>query len=143
MDLERMRPCRPDVFSKKLPFAEKSLRWKDPALPPYPSMDTFIQDAFSEKDISISYYDTDYNKHVNNISYVTWAMESFPKEFLDSNRPTSIDVKWEKQSFLGDTLKAKTFKSKEKDLYMTKIYRIEPTGEELEVFTAVSEWKSK
>ena len=143
MDLERMRPCRPDVFSKKLPFAEKSLRWKDPALPPYPSMDLFIQDAFSEKDISISYYDTDYNKHVNNISYVTWAMESFPKEFLDSNRPTSIDVKWEKQSFLGDTLKAKTFKGKENDLYMTKIYRIEPTGEELEVFTAVSEWTSR
>lgn len=143
MDLERNRPCRPDVFKEKLPFAEKTLRWKDPALSPYPSLEEFASEPFSSNAVTISYYDTDYNKHVNNISYVTWAMESFPKEFLDANRPTLIDVKWEKQSFLGDALEARTYKSLDGESFMTKIYRKEEAGEETEVFTALTKWKAR
>lgn len=143
IDLERNRPCRPDVFKEKLPFAEKATRWKDPALAPYPSLEEFEAEPFGSSEISISYYDTDYNQHVNNISYVTWAVESFPKEFLDKNRPTLMDVKWEKQSFAGDNLYAKTFRKKDGSSFMTKIYRKEEDGSESEVFTALTEWTDR
>lgn len=143
MDLERGRPCRPDVFKERLPFADKATRWKDPALPAYPAMEEFESEPIGKSSISISYYDTDYNKHVNNISYIGWTLESFPKEFLDSNRPTLMDVKWEKQSFSGDKLEARTYKGINNGSYMTKIYRTEEDGKETEVFTALSEWIAK
>ena len=143
MDIEKKRPCRPDTFKEKLPFAEKTLRWKDPALPQYPPMEEFGKDSFSEKAVSISYYDTDYNQHVNNISYITWAMEAFPHDFLNKKRPTLIDVKWEKQSFVGDNLYAKTFSKKDGTSFMTKIYRKEEDGSESEVFTALTEWTDR
>ena len=110
---------------------------------PNPAMEEFEEDSFSEKAVSISYYDTDYNQHVNNISYITWAMESFPHDFLNKKRPTLIDVKWEKQSFVGDNLYAKTFSKKDGTSFMTKIYRTEEDGSESEVFTALTEWTDR
>ena len=140
MDLQKKRPCRPDVFKDILPFADNREIWKDPALPQYPDISEFEEEPFSGSDIKISYYDTDYNQHVNNISYVTWAMESFPKAWLDCNRPTLCDIKWEKQSFGGDTLYSKTFRHKDGSSFLTKIYRKEEEGEDTVVLTALTEW---
>lgn len=137
MDLAKKRPCRPDVFTSRLPFADKDKYFKSPVLPPYPQIGEFAIEL-DDMAVSINYYDTDYNRHVNNISYVNWMLDAFPKTFLDEYRPTLIDVKWERQSFLEDKLIVKTYKQENSNDFLTNILR----GDEC-VFTGLTSWTRK
>lgn len=137
MDLAKKRPCRPNVFDERLPLADKEKHYASPMLPQYPDESEFSI-KLSPMDVSINYYDTDYNRHVNNISYVNWMLDSFPKTFLDEYRPKLIDVKWEKQSFLEDHLVVHTLKKENTEEYLTTITR----GDEC-VFRGLSEWVKK
>lgn len=138
MDLARKRPCKPDVFKDRLPFADKEKHYKDPVFPPFTQIEEYDGESLPDLPVGINYYDTDYNRHVNNISYVNWILDAFPKDFLDENRPTLIDAKWEKQSFLADSLVVKTYSRKNGTSYLSRIVR----GDEI-VFEAMTEWCRK
>lgn len=139
MDLARNRPCKPDFYADRLPFADKDTYFKDPVLPAFPTIDDFPDGKLDDLKISINYYDTDYNRHVNNISYVNWILDAFPKQFLDEYMPMLIDVKWEKQSFLTDNLFVETFKKKgDNPSFLSRIIR---DGEC--VFEGLTQWRKK
>ena len=139
MDIARKRPCKPDYYTERLPFADKSKYYKNPVLPAFPAIDETKEECFDVNPVRINYYDTDYNRHVNNISYVNWMLESFPKDFLDKNEPTLLDVKWEKQSFYTDNLETHTYCiDEDKKSYLTRIMR-----EEECVFEGMSNWRKK
>lgn len=149
MDIERMRPCRPDVFKDRLPYGNKEKFNKDPSLPPFPQKDEFLHKPIKDTKVTINYYDTDYNRHVNNISYINWSLDALPHEFLDSFKPKVMDTKWEKQTYFEDNLVVRTY-SKEENLLNSKaptlfssIVRIKENGEEESVFSMVSEWEER
>ena len=148
MDLERKRPCKPNIFQDRLPFADKEKHWKDPVFPLFPSFDEFSGEKIEEKPVLINYYDTDYNRHVNNISYVNWTLDALSHDFLDSYYPTLIDVKWEKQSYLEDNLIVKTHAKEnhgfnsDKPVLLSQVIRKNKDQEE-EVFSALSEWTKR
>jgi medium-chain acyl-[acyl-carrier-protein] hydrolase len=52
--------------------------------------------------INIRNSDIDTNRHVNNVRYVDWAIESLPKEFTDTHTVTRIQVNYKKELNLGD-----------------------------------------
>lgn len=52
----------------------------------------------------ISYYDSDYNNHVNNISYLNWILQSIPKKILDDFLPSFFDISWLKETHSTDKI---------------------------------------
>ncbi len=143
MDTVKKRPERPSYIEPRLPETEDKSILFNPDFERFPSEDEYSGASFSDEEIHIDYYDYDYNRHVNNLSYINWMMSSFPPEYLDSHRPFFIDCEWKKQCHFEDRLFARTKrKNEEEEKYFTSIYRLTDEGEEV-VFHAVSEWKEK
>lgn len=146
MDLARKRPCRPDIIKDVLPESDPDKRHFDPAFPAFAKAEDYSEEMLQDWPIEVTYYDTDYNRHVNNISYVNWIMEALPKEFLDSYMPSFFDVKWEKQCFLTDELYVRTslknsLESSKPEIF-SKIIRRNGSDEET-VFEAATEWRKR
>ncbi len=144
MNMRNMRPERPQYIEERLPeVTDRSLLF-NPDFGHFPSEENFNGRVFSDERIHIDYYDYDYNRHVNNLSYINWMMSSFPPEFLDARRPSFIDCEWKKQCHFEDVLMARTAENGEKSgEFLTSIYRLNPDGEEEVVFHAVSCWRNK
>ena len=142
MDLERKRPCKPDFILPYLPPAEKEKYYFDPAFPQFPKIEEYSDKPLEPWSIKINYYDTDYNRHVNNISYVSWILDALPKSFLDSYMPSLLDVKWEKQCFLTDDLYVLTYSKNGYDSERPELFSRIVRGDEV-VFEALSEWRKR
>ncbi len=144
MDMKRMRPERPSYIEPRLPeVRDKSLLF-NPDFPRFPSSSDYEGETFGEEKIHIDYYDYDYNRHVNNLSYINWMMSSFPPEWLDGYRPSFFDVEWKKQCHFEDDLYAVTRrKNTEEDEFFTSILRRNGNGEEEVVFHGISIWRKK
>jgi len=48
--------------------------------------------------------DIDWNKHVNNAVYVSWALEGVPPEILDQRRLAEVEVSYRAEAFSGDEI---------------------------------------
>ena len=143
MDVVRNRPEKPSYIDDRLAYVSPELRHFDPALSKFPQEDEFTVDVTKSFKIDVSYYDTDYNRHVNNISYINWLMESFPHDFLDQNLPEFFDVEWKKQCHWGDEIRVETKKKEGSEEYYTKILLKTKTGEDEVAFHAVTRWRKR
>ena len=56
------------------------------------------------KAFTVNMYDTDTNKHVNNIRYLQWLMESVPEDILENYYLYSIDGRFISEAQYGDTV---------------------------------------
>ncbi|MFA5971054.1 MAG: acyl-ACP thioesterase domain-containing protein [Lentimicrobiaceae bacterium] len=63
-----------------------------------------IDSAFFMKKFKVNRFDTDMNKHVNNIRYLQWVMESIPKEIVDDYHLYSIDGRFIAEAQYDDTI---------------------------------------
>ena len=143
MDTVKGRPERPSYIDGRLAYADKSVRYFDPALPKFPSEDEYDGEKNETKKVQVEYYDSDYNRHVNNISYINWLMESFPTEYLDENEPYFFDVEWKKQCHYGDEVWVDSVRKKDSDEFYTKIMHRTPDGNEEIAFHAVTKWRKR
>lgn len=50
--------------------------------------------------------DLDENHHVNNVTYVEWAMESLPPQLQSGWQARALDVEYTAEAFLGDPVEA-------------------------------------
>ena len=50
--------------------------------------------------------DLDFNRHVNNVVYVHWAIEGMPEEVLRTRRPAEVEVVYKAEAFYGDEVVA-------------------------------------
>ncbi len=62
--------------------------------------------------------DTDFNKHVNNKSYINLAEMTLPDEFRKKYRLKHLHIRFNKETFLGDTLTCTTSKTKNPNQYI-------------------------
>jgi medium-chain acyl-[acyl-carrier-protein] hydrolase len=46
--------------------------------------------------------DLDFNRHVNNVSYIQWAIEGMPEEVLRSRRPFEVEIVYKAETLYGD-----------------------------------------
>ena len=60
-------------------------------------------------EVTPTYDDTDRNHHVNNLSYLNWALGALPSELRDQYNITTIDASYLKQTFLTDELSVQTW----------------------------------
>lgn len=138
MDINRMRPERPQYIEPRLPETKDQSLIFNPDFPPFEKSEDYAIPV-SEKDVHIDYYDYDYNRHVNNLSYINWMISSFPSDYLDTHRPSFIDTEWKKQCHFEDKLVTKTTRKEgDENTFFTAIYR----GDEI-VFHGLSKWEEK
>ena len=62
------------------------------------------------KQFRVNRYDTDSNKHVNNIRYLQWVIESIPEEITDNYFLHEIDGRFIAEAQYGDTVLSLTKK---------------------------------
>lgn len=65
--------------------------------------------------------DLDFNKHVNNKSYINLAEMTVPAEFKDKHFLKDLSIKFNKESFLGDVLNCTTYKTLSDKKFVNKI----------------------
>ncbi|MDY5931395.1 MAG: thioesterase [Candidatus Ornithospirochaeta sp.] len=144
MDMVRKRPVRPQEIEKRIPAPDESLRFVSPELGKMRSRDEYKGPSFSIEPV-VTYFDIDYNRHVNNISYVNWTVDSFPKVFLDEYEVSMIDCHWAKQTYQTDRIRVETVQiDQERPMFYTEIIRTSDDGNDQEVvFEAETEWRRK
>lgn len=149
IDLDNGRPCRPmDIALRMgLPPASDAAHNLDMTLPR--KQDEQELELLSSYKPIIAYLDTDRNLHVNNISYLNWALESLPSSFRNRCKVSSVDVSYLKQTYLEDDLNVYTY-SKDGTALLTdeptlehRILRTEKDGGTTLVWLGTTNWKRR
>jgi medium-chain acyl-[acyl-carrier-protein] hydrolase len=68
-----------------------------------------------EKSFNVRYSDIDTNKHVNNVKYIDWCIETVPLDIVLKYTLKNIKVVYEKETTYGEMIKASTEIIKEDD----------------------------
>lgn len=61
-----------------------------------------------EKSFYVRYSDIDTNRHVNNVKYVSWAIETVPKEIVIQYTLTNVKVAYKKETTYGSNISVLT-----------------------------------
>lgn len=88
---------------------------------------------------TINLIDLDFNGHTNNRRYVSMALICFDGEFLSAHRPDSLNIKFIKESRMGDEIANYTYDTDHPATFAGKI--MNGHGEEL--CRVVSHWRDK
>lgn len=105
-DIERRRPAKIfDEIKEKWSFcSEESLSYNvSEKIPVFDKPDY-------ELEFKINRYDTDMNKHVNNIQYLKWVLESVPEEIINNYYLHSIDGRFIAEANYGQNILSLTKK---------------------------------
>lgn len=91
-----------------------------------------------ELKFKVNRYDTDMNKHVNNIRFLQWVVESIPDEIIDNYYLYSIDGRFIAEAHYGQTIVSLTKKNTENKSFM---HTIKIEGTDKVCATAKTIWK--
>lgn len=89
-------------------------------------------------EFQVKRFDTDMNKHVNNIRYLQWVMESLPEEIVENYQMQSIDGRFMAEANYGETVK--TYIDK-KDDKLTFHHTIKSGETDRICATALTTWR--
>ena len=81
--------------------------------------------------------DLDFNNHVNNKSYINLAEMTSNDEFRKTHTLQSLNIRFNKETFLGDTLICTTYSTDEANKY---VHKIEKDG--VPVCDIMTKWKN-
>lgn len=86
----------------------------------------------SQCDFTIHRHDLDYNRHLNNVKYIDFLLDTVPQELLDTKQIYDLEVVYKKECVLGNQITCLCFDSvnKETEEGTTVISLIKPVGEE-------------
>ena len=88
---------------------------------------------------TINLIDLDFNGHTNNRRYVQLALVCFPPAFLSSHRPDFLNIRFIKESRMGDAIGSETHPTDDPDTFVGRI--MNGRGEEL--CRVSSHWREK
>ncbi len=106
IDLEKGRIAKPE--SENFERFDVSGRHEPVEMDARLSFTPETYESTREAPLTIRYKDTDTNRHVNNVSFVQWMLESLPFSFLEENSLTEIDISYIKEAFDEDELICQT-----------------------------------
>lgn len=101
VDTDRRRPVKvPEDYCARFsvsPDAEASfVAIGDVAFP------TPVPEGSQSHPVRVGYGDIDTNRHVNNVSYLGWSLDSLPHEFLDGRSPCRMRAQYRKELVVGN-----------------------------------------
>ena len=97
-----------------------------------------VESPHHTKQFRVNRYDTDSNKHVNNIRYLQWVIESIPEEITDNFFLHEIDGRFIAEAQYGDTVLSLTQELEENNSFA---HTIKIKGSNTICATAKTIWK--
>ncbi|WP_263789464.1 acyl-[acyl-carrier-protein] thioesterase [Salinibacter sp.] len=100
-DVDRRRPVRP-------PRVLADIEGPDRPGPIDQDLDALPAPVHTDREQTFTarYHDLDLNRHVNNVRYLEWALETLPAAVLDERRCLGFAVQFEAETRLGDPVRA-------------------------------------
>lgn len=102
IDTERRRPARPPAALHDLETPDRPAPLDAPVADDLPAPAS----ADRERTVDVRYHDLDLNRHVNNVRYLEWALETLPVEILDERQCAALALQFEAEATLGDPVRA-------------------------------------
>jgi medium-chain acyl-[acyl-carrier-protein] hydrolase len=93
VDLKSKRPVPP--AERIGPYPKDARRAVTSSFDPLPSLDRTDR----ERSFSVRMSDLDWNRHVNHVAYIAWALETLPPDFPEKHRPAEIEVDFRGEAF--------------------------------------------
>ena len=97
-----------------------------------------INSAKYMRKFTVNLYDTDTNKHVNNIRYLQWMIESIPEKITDNYELHSIDGRFIAEAQYGDVIMSVTNKGDGENSF---IHAIHVEGKDKTCAVAKTVWR--
>ena len=125
IDLKDRRPVKiNDFFPDELILNKRLIEDDFPVLP-------VVERLNFKSNFKAWFEDLDFNRHVNNVAYSRWAVESLPPEVLFSRRPVEIEINYRSEVFYGDTIEVITQRPlNENEEWIQQIFNLS-TGKEV------------
>ncbi len=116
IDKDSKRPAKTDVVAERFELCDELVLGQHTkfVLPE-------IKEKFNELTHKINLSDLDFNKHINNKSYINLAEMTAPDEFKKTHTVKNLKVKFNRESFLNDVLTCTTYTTNTENLYVHKI----------------------
>jgi len=93
----------------------------EPALPHVFEKLPDVVSADYKNEVDVRYFDCDIYRHVNNVKYVEWCIETMPIEFIKKHSLYEIDINYRKESNLGEKLIVKTCAESKENTFIHSI----------------------
>lgn len=129
LDFDTRRPVLTDRIKDKMDLTNEFAIGEHKKVPAENSVEK-LNEIYHTINIS----DIDFNKHVNNKTYINLAESTFDDDYKKSHHIKNLHVKFIKESFLKDNLKCSLYKSGTQDSFVNKITK---DGEEIFCMTSV------
>lgn len=133
IDSQRRRPVRISPFINKLkPVKDhRALVSSLDKLPP-------INDYDNVRHFHVRHRDLDLNQHVNNVSYIEWALESLPPNILTDSVLCELEINYLAEAFVGNGIQSIcTCMDAKSNTFQHRIARIE---DDQELVRAQTRW---
>ena len=112
IDKENKRPAKTDVVAERFNICNELVLGEHKK---------FVLPTAKEKVSEIKHVnnlsDLDFNKHVNNKSYINLAEMTANEEFRKNHTLKSLNIRFNKETFLGDTLICSTHSTESPNIY--------------------------
>ncbi|GAK52768.1 acyl-ACP thioesterase [Candidatus Moduliflexus flocculans] len=95
-----------------------------------------------EKRFDVRHSDIDLNQHVNNVSYVEWAVETISDDLWRSAELTELEVSFRAEALTGDTIISQSEQTADNDR-QTVLHRVLRASDKLELFLARTRWREQ
>jgi len=133
IDRNTKRPVKTDIVSERFEVCNEL------AIGPHTKfIIPEIKEKYTEIKHTINLSDMDFNKHVNNKSYINIAETAVPEEFKKDNIIKLLKVKFNRETFLNDTLICSAYKTNAENLYVHKIEK-----DNVSVCDVITLWQPK
>lgn len=138
IDKNTRRPVQSDIITQEMPLNEKTV------FGIHDKRSYIVNgDKISENKHNISITDLDFNNHVNNLTYIKFAISSLPADILKENKIDEILVKFLHESFLNNVLFCNVISNKEENILLASIKNETENAEACLVKMHYSEQTSK
>jgi medium-chain acyl-[acyl-carrier-protein] hydrolase len=135
LDLATRKPLRPDAALDPGFPRERT----PPVLEPGTAKLPELREWEVQKRFHVRYQDIDLNLHVNNGSYVTWALEAIPREVWSSSRLAVLEVHFLAECHYGSAILSRLARSGE-DAFAHAVVREE---DEKELARLATRWAAR
>ena len=133
IDKETKRPIRADIVSERFEICNELVLGEHKKFELPEKTDIYNQ-ITHQNNLS----DLDFNNHVNNKSYINLADMTTKTDFKETHQLKQLNIKFNKETFLGDVLKCITYNSVNSD---TLVHIVEKDGES--VCDITTEWTKR
>ena len=133
IDRETKRPVKTDIAAERFEVVDNLVLGEHKKFV-LPVMKEKIREIKHTNNLS----DLDFNQHVNNKSYINLAEMTSTNEFRSKYNLSSLNIRFNRETFLGDTLTCATYNTEKGNQY---IHIIEKDG--ISVCDISTTWKEK